>query len=101
MSGSASTIRIPEHVSPPSLLIRRRRSFGTTFGLSNGGARKVRDKRVAGGIRSARVKLASPAVVVALVASLCLPRAARAAETPDDQSGTLRGFPKPPAKESA
>src|ERR1043165_6878264 len=93
MSGSSSTIRIPEHASPLSLLIRRRRSFGTTFGLSNGGARKMRDKRAAGGIRSARVKLAAAAVVVAMVASLCLPRAARAAEAPDAlEASTLLGF---------
>jgi len=54
----------------------------------------MRDKRVAGGIRSARVKLAAPAVVVALAASLCSPRAARAAEAPPDvlEASTLLGF---------
>ena len=35
MSGSSSTIRIPEHVSPSSGSFRRRRFFGTTSGLSN------------------------------------------------------------------
>jgi acetyl esterase/lipase len=43
------------------------------------------------------VKLAAVAMLVAL---LCLPRAARADE-PGIQSGTPRGLPNPPAKESA